>query len=179
MAGCAVADNIHMVKRRLGKGDRAGVTDRTILCGWQVIVGKSSTDHAIVTRGTVVNDTSMIIHASGKGARGMTNTAILCGWHVVDRLASCAIDVRTIVTGPAGLYAKVDAAVIEHAFQCKGAGVMAPAAIVDSDGVGDWFSYRGETIMTAVTATGDDAVVEGGRQKIIRDMTQATVTVGD
>ena len=141
MAGCAVADNTHMVKRYLGKDNGAGVADRTILGGWQVIAGKSGTDHAIVTRCTVVNDTCMIIRTGGKGARGMTNATILRGWHVVDRLASCAIDVRTIVTGPAGLYAKVDAGVVEHVPEREASGVVAPAAIVGSDGVGVCFSY--------------------------------------
>lgn len=84
MAGCAVADNTHMVKRYLGKDNGAGVADRTILCGWQMISGKSGTDDAIVTGCTVADDAGMIIHTGGKGARGMTNTAILRGGHVVD-----------------------------------------------------------------------------------------------
>ena len=60
---------------------------------------------------------------------------------------------------------------VEDIRQREALGVMAPAAIVGSDGVGDRFSYGGDTIMTTVTATGDDAMVEGGRQEIIRDMT--------
>ena len=60
---------------------------------------------------------------------------------------------------------------IEHIPNREASGIVAPAAIVGSDGVGDRFSYGGDTIMTTVTATGDDAMVEGGRQEIIRDMT--------
>lgn len=33
--------------------------------------------------------------------------------------------------------------------------------------------------MTAGAISGDGAVIEGGRQKIIRDMAQTAVTVGD
>ena len=98
MAGCAVADNAHMAKRHLGKGNGAGVTDSAILCGWQMVSGKSGTDHAIVTRRTAANDAGMIIHTGSKGARGMTNTTIFGGWHVVDGLASRASDVCTVVT---------------------------------------------------------------------------------
>lgn len=82
----------------------------------------------------------MIKHPGGEISRGVANAAVLGGRHVVDRLAACADDARTIVAGRAGLHREVDAGVVEHFREREAPGVMAPAAIVDGDGMSSWFA---------------------------------------
>ena len=49
MTGCTVADDPRVIKRDFGKGGRAGMTHRAILCGGDVGGRQSGTDHAVVT----------------------------------------------------------------------------------------------------------------------------------
>ncbi len=66
---------------------RSVVTHGTIRRGWQVIGELADIDDIVVARRAAVDDTGMIIGATGKGARVVTDTAILDGRHVVDRFA--------------------------------------------------------------------------------------------
>ena len=151
---------------------------RAIFGGQYVVTGLACADQTVVTRCAVINDTRMVKHAGGKGARGMTNTTILRGWQVVDGLAACANDARIIVTGGAGLYVEVDAGVIENTLKCKGQGVVTPAAIGGCDGMVKLrFTDDVGAIMATDAIAGDGAVVEEHRQEVIGDMAKAAVTI--
>ena len=83
MADHAVFNNPRVIKCPAHKSARTDMTNRTILRGRQVIRILTCTDHAIVTRGTIINDTGMIKDASRKSARGVANTTILGGGHMI------------------------------------------------------------------------------------------------
>lgn len=88
---CAIANHARMVKNCPGKG-HCIVTVRAILVvgsGRDVIDRLTRTDHVVVARGAVSNDTDMIIGAGGKCPRGMANTTIQKRRHVGRMHAAC------------------------------------------------------------------------------------------
>ena len=88
MAGRAITEiDTHVVKRRISKV-RDVMARGAIRSGWQMISEFTNTDRIVMARFTVINDTGMIIAASGKGARAVTNTTVLIGRHVVGRFTA-------------------------------------------------------------------------------------------
>ena len=75
-----------VIEHRIAKIRRV-MTHGTIRRGWQVIGELADIDDIVVARRAAIDDTCMIIGATGKGARVVTDTAILDGRHVVDRFA--------------------------------------------------------------------------------------------
>ena len=84
VTGQAIVNHTHMVEYCPGKGHRS-VTGHAILVvgsGRDVIDRLTRTDHVVVARGAVINDTGMIIGAGGKCPRRMANTTIQKRRHV-------------------------------------------------------------------------------------------------
>ena len=176
MAGCAVVDDVHMIERRPRKGAGIGMTHRAVLCGGQVILGKSHTDHAVVTACAATCYTVVIKNAGGKSAGSMAVAAIIASRHMVERLTDC---VNSIVAGSAQLVLDTGDGVIETIGPGEGAGVVTHAAIVGDGGMIGYFARRGRAVVTGLTRGRYGAVVENDGEKIIHDVTQVTGIAGD
>ena len=64
-----------MIKLRTGKG-RGVMTDRTILCRWNMIGRLTGSETRVVARGTVINNTGMIEYRVRKRTRHMADATI-------------------------------------------------------------------------------------------------------
>lgn len=92
VTGHTIVNNTRMVKYCPGKGSCTEVTVCAILVignGRDVIKGFARTDHVVVARGAVINDTDMIIGAGGKCPRRMANTTIQKRRHVGRMHTAC------------------------------------------------------------------------------------------
>lgn len=91
VTGYTIVNHARMVKDCPGKGNCTEVTVSAVLVvgsSRYVIERLARADHVVVASRATISDTSMIIGAGGKSARGMANLAILGGRHVIERFSA-------------------------------------------------------------------------------------------
>lgn len=132
MAGVTIVNNIPMIERCAHKGICCEMAERAILSGRQMIVGKASTDHAIMAGCAIAAYIVVIKDTGSKNAGSMAYTTILGGRHMVVRLTS---RVSTVMAGSAQFIYDTWHRVIEPLSPGKSTGVMAHATISVRGGV--------------------------------------------